>query len=200
MITSLLNALEADCARSGHGRKKWWAAQLGIPPLTLSHWLRRRQLPNGLHALAIQQQLNQNDLDRDSRKWLQYLTTLYYDNAPCPPELLTLAIPQILSVSTLDVRSVALLSALIEKQGKVDFDLPTDPKLANRLGWLSEVSGHPAPFSAYKRNGTQHLFTIGNVHAHSERFRRYFYSKQTPLGKKWMIYDTDLTSLKESFL
>lgn len=194
--TTLLDEFKADCQEHGHGRKKWWASYLGVPPLTISHWLAGRQFPSGDRALAIQHALHQLQLDIEAKQWLTLLFDLHYQHiTPYPTSLLPLVIPKILSASALDSRNLAFLSHLIERESP-PLEPVGDPKLSNRLGWLLEISHCSASFPVNKGISMQHILKIGQSYNLSSYFKRH----QTPHGKKWKILDCDLTQIKDSFL
>ncbi len=196
MLENAIDSLKADCAAHGRGRKKWWAEQLGVPPLTVSHWMSGRQGLNGPHTVVIQSILAQDERDREAKRWLEALEEVYYRGTLSTARpLLGLAVVKIMSASHLGSRALGFLSFLLERE-KLDLEPCADYKLANRLGWLLEVSGRPVSFSVKQKVGVQTLLALPNT----LRFRSYLKSQQTAFGKKWMLFDCDLAPIKKSFL
>ena len=195
MSNELVKKLNRDCIQHGYGRKKWWADQLKVPPLTLSHWLAGRQSPSGTHALRILSILNQSKIDRSAEKWGQYLWDCYYQHQPLLINLLPDIILNVLSKSTIDSRTLALLSYFVEKN-PLSFEVPEDPHLKNRLGWLLESSKKKAFFKPVKSSGNQSILNLPDSPLTKKLLRRH----QTSVGKKWKIYDCSLAKLRASFL
>ncbi|MBI2335943.1 MAG: hypothetical protein HYU97_04190 [Deltaproteobacteria bacterium] len=195
MLSTLITQLNHDCIEHGYRRKKWWADQLKIPPLTLSHWLAGRQLPSGEHALKISSLLNQNRTDKKTEKWVQYLWDCYYKHQPLLTKLLPDIILNVLSKSTLDSRILALLSYFVKKYSP-NFEIPVDLNLKNRLGWLLESSEKKVTFKPIKSVPNQLVLNLPLSDTAKKFLRRY----QTSIGKKWKIYDCPLAKLRASFL
>lgn len=190
----ILKQLQKDCANHGYGRKKWWADQLGIPPLTLSHWLAGRQQPNGTHALRIRDILQESEKKQEGTAWKNYLWDSYYLGEAVPVKILPLIILTVLSLPVIDTRTLALLSRLVEKHHPV-IDSPTSSTLRNRLGWLLEVSGQKAPFKPEQLFHDRELLPLTSE---TREFRRYLKKQRTPLGRKWHLLDCSLDTTKAS--
>ncbi len=190
----LLKKLQKDCLVHGYGRKKWWADQLGIPPLTLSHWLAGRQQPNGNHALMIQEVLQENEKKYDGVVWKNYLWDTYYLGEKVPAKILPLIILNVLSLPTIDTRTLALLSRFVEKYHPI-FETPLSAQNNNRLGWLIEISGQKAQFKPEQRRHNREILPLTS---RSKAFRHYLEKQQTPLGKKWHLFDCPLDTTKAS--
>lgn len=190
----VIEKLKKDCLRHGYGRKKWWADLLGVPPLTLSHWIAGRQNPNGKNSLQILTLLKQVEKDTQGEAWKESLWDAYYSGQPIPSKILSMIILEILSLSGVDSRTLALLSRLIERFHP-EISAPDKPGLKNRLGWLMEISGQKPHFAPYCAAGTQTLFKL---FPQSGRLKKYLRHYQTPLGKKWRLYDCPLQSIKDS--
>ena len=193
-MNSLIQKLKADCDSVGYGRKKWWADQLGIPPLTLSHWLGGRQRPNGQHVFIIKEFFDQKEDDKKFTVWKEFLWGSYYTGKSVPQEILPIILLEILSSSRLDSRTLALLSRYIERESP-KFDVPESGKLRNRLGWLLEISGQKALFSPDKSVRNSTLLKISDK---SRELKKYLHQYQTPLGKKWHLADCPLDEIKKS--
>jgi len=186
--------LKSDCSHHGYGRKKWWADQLGIPPLTLSHWLAGRQRPNGKNALGIRNILKQGEDDERRTIWKEYLWESYYGGEKISGKILPLVILEILSLSTLDSRSLGLLSRLVEQE-RPSFPIPHRGPLKNRLGWLLEISGQKTSISPDRSVPNQSLLPSS---LQSASLAKHFLRFQTNLGKKWRVFDCPLGSIKAS--
>ncbi|MDO8519668.1 MAG: hypothetical protein Q7T11_05855 [Deltaproteobacteria bacterium] len=193
MLTELVRQVANDCAQHGYGRKRWWADKLQVPPLTLSHWLAGRQNPDGGHALAIKSYFDAKENDRRAEKSRLILWQSYYGHEKIPSFLLPNFILDALSKTSLDSRTLALLSVFVEHTD-CPFEEP-EGKLKNRLGWLLEVSGRRAPFKPQKSSPRQDILESG---LHSPRLKKYLRGFQTQWGKKWSISDCPLDEMKES--
>jgi hypothetical protein len=194
MLQELVKQLKNDCAAHGYGRKKWWADQLGVPPLTLSHWFSGRQNPNGESALGIKNILTMNQQDKKAEEFKGYLWGSYNRNEIPPPFLASEVVLGVLSKTTLDSRTLALLSVFSEKT-KPSFNLPVSGFLKNRLGWLLEVSGQKSPFTPESSLPAQDILENSDRSSGMKKYLRRF---QTKLGKKWKLYDCPLKEMKES--
>ena len=192
MNSPLIKELKQDCASHGYGRKKWWANQLGIPALTLSHWLAGRQQPNGLHALTIQEILQKNKKGGEDTAWKNYLWDAYYLNEIIPIKILPLIILNVLSLPTVDPRTLTLLSHFVEKCHPT-FEIPSMGGLKNRLGWLLEVSGQKASFKPDRLPHDQILLSLTSK---TREFLRYLRKQQTSSGRKWYLFDCSLETTK----
>ncbi len=193
-MNSIIENLQKDCNFHGYGRKKWWANQLGIPPLTLSHWLAGRQKPNARHSMFIHEIFQQNEKEKELQIFKEYFWDCYYQGKPVPPKIFPAILLQILSSSLLDSRTLALLSRLVEKN-QPTFEIPESGKIKNRLGWLLEISGQPTPFPVDRSINTQTLLHLSTKIPH---FKKYSQQYQTQVGKKWRVYDVPLNTLKQS--
>ncbi len=193
-MNSIVQSLQKDCEANGRGRKKWWAEQLGVPALTLSHWLAGRQKPRGENAVAIYQSLEQIKEKQHKKKWVDCLWDCYYSGQEIPLPLLPLLILEILSLSVFEVRTLALVSRMIERK-KPDFPEPESARLKNILGWLLTVSGQKPSFSPVRHEPVQNILKYSTS---SEKLKKYFKGFQTAAGKKWRVLDCPLQSLKDS--
>lgn len=198
MELPLIKLLENDCKAHGRGRKSWWAKYLDVPPLTLSHWFAGRQTPNGERAILIYEKLNEIEKKREASQWIACLWGLYYNckGTHHYSDLLQLIIPKCLAVS-LDSRTLALLSYFVESED-IEFVEVADPRLSNRIGWLLEVSGKKTILKVHREIDTQPILSIAMGDYSSLHMKRYIQSQQTVYGKKWKIFDCDLSHLKES--
>lgn len=196
MTAELLKDLNSDCLQHGYGRKKWWADQLQVPPLTISHWLSKRQKPNGKNTLLIQNLLKNIENQKQTSHWVEALWDCYYSKQEAPPKFMGLVILEILSTPLLDSRTLALLSWFVEKQ-KLIFDVPQTDVLRNRLGWLLEISGIKSNFLPHHFSKPQPLLAFAEQ---SKALKKYLLSLQTPTGKKWQVFDCSLSSIKDSLL
>lgn len=194
MDSSLIDEVRRDCASHGYGRKKWWADQLDIPPLTLSHWLAGRQQPNGAHALRIQEIFQKSKKNKEDTAWKNYLWDAYYLGETVPIRILPLIISNVLSLPTVDSRTLALLSRLVEKY-RPTFEIPSMGAPKNRLGWLLEVSAQKAPFKPEQLPNDRAFLSLASK---TREFLRYLKKQQTPLGRKWHLFDCPIEATKES--
>jgi hypothetical protein len=186
---SVIKILEKDCRTHGRGRKAWWAKKLGVPPLTVSHWLHGRQNPNAQRTILIKEFFDANRNSNRRDKWKQILWDCYYQNVPIAPLILAAIVIEILSLPTIDSRTLALLSHLVERlPNTTETLLPTsDFVLDNRIGWLVETTGLQAAFEPNPFKKSQPLLAIP-------------LSFQTRLGKKWHLIDCPLQPIKEQLL
>lgn len=194
MNSILLSTLKRECHDRGRGRKAWWARKLGVPPLTLSHWLAGRQSPNGHNAVAIRETLNELEQGKKQHLWETSLWESYYLNQEIPAKILPPIILEVLSLPTLKVRTAALLVRMLKKK-KPLFEIPSCGTLQNRLGWILEGAGLPAHFPPDRSEKSQHLFRSP---AQKNPPTSYLRRHQTAIGKKWRIYDCPLDSILES--
>lgn len=195
MIKALFSHLEQDCQLHGLGRKKWWAHQLGIPPLTFSHWLAGRQQPNGEHTLHIKALLDQIEKDKALQGWKDLLWDSYYSHQIIPDKIFPMILFEVLSMSSLDSRTLALLSRYIEKGDPLQFPSTFPKQLINRIGWLLEVSGLKAPFLPDKSLKIDYLLQHSEGPSGLNQHIRHF---RTSTGKRWKLYDCPLDPLKDS--
>ncbi len=200
MINDVEELLEKDCSAQGFGRKAWWAKQLGVPPLTISHWLAGRQKPNGQHTRFILDVLQEETATHDSPVWINFLWESYFKKISLAPKFLESIIPLILQTKSISTRTVAFLSFITEKS-KLRFmpALQATSKLKNRLGWLMEVSNLSVSFEPEKRT-PDFLISIFESLDQSADGKNYLLKQQTKIGKKWSIYDCDLSTIKRKFL
>lgn len=194
MVEFLLKEVQEDCLAHGYGRKKWWADRLGIPPLTLSHWLARRQHPSGSHTLRIRETLDGFVKDDRAERWKNYLWNTYYTGWRVPQALLPDIILVVLSQHGLDSRTLGLLSRVVEHVPLI-FPTVSSSLIENRIGWLLEVSGKRAPFAPVRSLSTQLFLEAGS---RSQGLQHYLKRFQTKWGKKWRIYDCPLEEIKKS--
>lgn len=186
--------LKADCLRGGRGRKAWWARQLGIPPLTLSHWLAGRQRPNGRNALTIREMLGQLEQRKKCGPWEDYLWDCYYSKQDIPSKILSLVAIEILSAAVIGVRTAALMVRFFQKQ-RPSFEKPSSGTLRNRAGWLLEAAGLEPSFSPDRLTKVQSVFLSPSRQGSLDS---YFRRNQTPIGRKWKIYDCSLDETLKS--
>lgn len=196
MLPPVVERLKKDCTTHGYGRKTWWARQLGVPPLTLSHWLAGRQKPNGRNSLKISEAFKHVQEESHKKAWKEYLWDAYYTGQPIPEKILPLIILEILSRSSLDSRTAALLSHFIER-AHPDIPTPDTPELRNRLGWLLEMTGLKPTFAPDRSAGLQ---TLLKLFPRSRQLKKYLRRYQTRWGRKWYLYDCPLETLKASLL
>lgn len=187
----IVQKIQTDCNAHGRGRKAWWANRLGIPPLTLSHWLARRQSPSGTHALAIWEILEKQRQSQLARTLLDRLWRVHYNGEKIPSVLLPTIIDEIISCPILDSRSWALVSLFVGSTKDVSWEIPTEPAVRNRLGWLLAVSGTKAPWKV-----------VGNVEPQCISPQlgaagKYFWKLQTGNGRRWRILDFPLDEMKK---
>jgi hypothetical protein len=191
----IIKLLNKDCKTHGHGRKKWWADALQVPPLTVSHWLHGRQRPNGKHSLQIQTICESAQKNNSRTVWKNLLWDCYYGNQKIPDNILSAQIIEVLSLPAIDSRTLALLSYYVERN-QLEFPLQESPELRNRLGWLLEVSGKETDIKPHAFRRPRPILVI----AQSPALSKHLQSFQTDLGKKWKILDCPLESTKSSFL
>lgn len=196
MPFDIINRLNKDCKTHGHGRKKWWAHALQVPPMTVSHWLHGRQQPNGKHSLQIQTICEDAKQKKSRTVWKNLLWDCYYSNQKIPEILLSAQIIEILSLPAIDSRTLALLSYYVERN-QLEFPLQESPELRNRLGWLIEVSGKATEFQPHPLRKVQPL---SDTPTRSLALKKKFEALQTKLGKKWHVMDFPLNTTKESFV
>lgn len=186
--------IKNDCESRGRGRKAWWARKLGVPPLTLSHWLAGRQRPNGRNAMAIREILTQIERGPARDRWEDYLWDSYYSKQEVPEKILPLVVLEMLEKPLLGVRTAALLIRLL-MQRRLAFEAPSSGALRNRLGWLLEAAGRKATFHPNRSTKNQPVFLSpsreGSLNA-------YFRRNQTSIGRKWRIYDCALDETLKS--
>lgn len=200
MMNSVQELLEKDCNEHGFGRKAWWAKQLGVPPLTISHWLAGRQKPNGQHTRFILDVLQEETATQNFPIWINFLWESYFKKTSLEPHFLESIIPLIFQTKSLSTRTLAFLSFITGKF-KLSFmpALQATSKLKNRLGWLMEVSNLSASFEPKKRT-PDFLVSIFESLDQSADGKNYLLKQQTQIGKKWSIYDCDLSAIKRKFL
>ena len=193
-MESLVHHLKLDCRRHGRGRKAWWARRLGVPPLTLSHWLAGRQAPNADHGLAIRDTLDQMEHEFHHQPWKDYLWDCYYLSQTVPAKILPLVILEVLLSPGLDTRTLALLSRFVERESPNLLE-PRSGLLHNKVGWLLEVSGVKPKFHPDKSAPIQML---GRFSSLSPQLKRHLARYQTAIGKKWRVHDCSMKELKGS--
>lgn len=186
--------VKADCALRGRGRKAWWARKLGVPPLTLSHWLAERQKPSGHNALAIRQILEQLDREKKYAPWEDCLWDCYYSKQDVPPKILPLIVMEILSKPVLAVRTTALIIRFLQKQ-RPSFEKPSSGVLRNRVGWLLETAKIDGSFRPDRSTEVQPLFLAPSSKG---SLLSYFRRHQTPVGRRWKIFDCSLEETLKS--
>lgn len=217
--------LKEDCLTHGFGRKAWWARQLKVPPLTISHWLAKRQKPNGIHTQNILLTLEEETAKETSETWVNHLWKIYYSSQHLlfPPEvdlsskegpsdrkqvvgssiviekdMFILLAVNILHAPSVDTRTLALLSNGVETyQAAFSKVFRFNERLVNRLGWLLEISNQLAPFKPFSTR-IDPMLPFAEKMLNSKDGMRYLANHQTRIGKKWHIYDCNLEPLKRT--
>ncbi|MBX7149007.1 hypothetical protein K1X76_07960 [bacterium] len=189
----LIKYLKADCEKYGRGRKAWWARELRVPALTVSHWLAGRQKPNGEYSVKIRDYLEIQKHETGLIRWQDYLWSVYYSKQVLPAELLGQVILNTLRIEFLDTRTLALLAVFVEN---VDFyfNEPLNIILKNRLGWLLESANKSPLFMPDRHHPSRHILALSR---RSKNMEKTVKSYQTKLGKKWRVYDCELESIKK---
>ena len=200
-LSEILQFVQYDCQIHGRGRKKWWADQIGIAPMMLSHWLAGRRSPsaghlNGIHFIAEEIKAESQKADLSEFLWRHY-----YDNLALDPVILRSVAERLLLSRGLNSRLLALLSWSFEEFSPRQYEiaeLPLSALWQNRLGWLYESAGLDPGFEPRLFEQTRSLLEIGPTNS-GNRLEEYLTRKQTSLGKRWDLYDCPLNELKEQF-
>lgn len=194
-----LSFLKENSLEYGYGRKKWWAEQIGVPQLTISHWLAGRQYPNAKNIKKIQETIAKIKASHTSMVWQDHLWEMYYQKFELSSEFLKLLTFQILQIDEIDARTLALLSLYIEKLAP-DFEVPDNHLLKNKLGWLLQTAGIKPNFKPSDFKGTAPLVKLDLLNKKSKMAVKYLKSQQTRLGKYWQLYDCPINHIKEKFI
>ncbi|MBI1869578.1 MAG: hypothetical protein HYS07_00115 [Chlamydiae bacterium] len=200
MLNQVSKHLKEDCREHGFGRKAWWARRLEVPALTISHWLAHRQDPNGTHTQLILDVFQEETATQNSPVWINFLWKCYFEKIPVEREFFQSIIPLILQAKSLNTRTLAFLSNIIILfQLQLTSSLHASSKLKNRIGWLMEISNF-TPTIEPERRKWDFLCDIFESLNRWSNGKKYLIKQQTPIGKKWFIYDCDLTAIKRKFL
>lgn len=195
-----LNLVKEDCAANGYGRKKWWAEYLGVPQLTISHWLAARQLPNAKHLKLIQNRLNELQADTTSETLQDHLWELYYQGFNVEPSFIVFLTLEILEASSIEVRTLSLLSLFIENLKAFNFETPADNNLRNKLGWLLETAQFTPSFKPATLKAAISLIKVPAKPLNQDLLISYLKKHQTVLGEKWQVFDCSIDQIKESLI
>ena len=200
-LSEILQFVQTDCQIHGRGRKKWWADQLGIPPMMLSHWLAGRRSPSAGHLNDMHFIVEEIKAESQKADFSEFLWRHYYDNWSLDPVILRSVAERLLLSKGLNSRLLALLSWLFEEFSPKPYEiaeLPLSALWQNRLGWLYESAGLNPGFEPRLFEQTRPLLEIGPTNL-GNRLEKYLTRKQTSLGKRWGLYDCPLNELKEQF-
>ena len=198
-LSEILQFVQTDCQIHGRGRKKWWADQIGIAPMMLSHWLAGRHSPSAGHLNDIYFITEEIKAENQKSDLSEFLWRHYYDNGVLDPYILRNVAERLLISKGLNSRLLALLSWLFEEFSPKPYEiveLPLSALWQNRLGWLYESAGLNPGFEPRLCRQTQSLLEIGPTDF-GNRLDKYLTQKQTSLGKRWDLYDCPLDELKE---
>ena len=193
----VIERIEKDCKEKGHGRKKWWAENLGIHQQTLSYWLHGHRRPRGYRVQQMNNHLSIMNEAQEAQIWSSFLRSNYFNQQDIDSQILVRAIKIILSSETVSSRTLAFVSYVIENS-EIDQLYDDHSLLRNRLGWLLEVSGKCPCFKPIKSK-TMPLVDIGVAYSEPKAIS-YLKRIQTTLGKRWNVYDADITQIKGSFI
>ncbi len=193
----VIERIEKDCQEKGHGRKKWWAETLGIHQQTLSYWLHAHRRPRGQRVQQINNHLSIMKEAKEAQTWSSILRRSYFDQQEIDAQILITAIKQILSSETIGSRDLAFISHILENSG-VDRLYDNHSLLRNRLGWLLEASSKCPDFRPTKTK-TMPFVDIGVSYTQPKALG-YLKRVQTPLGRRWHVYDADISEIKRSFI
>ena len=193
----VIERIRKDCEEYGHGRKKWWAENLGIHQQTLSYWLHGQRTPRAYQVQQIFDRFSIMNKPEEAQAWASLLRNSYFNHQTINQQILVTAIKTILSSSTVEVRTLAFLSYILEVSD-IEELYDSNSLLRNRLGWLLEMSGKQPNFRPAK---TQYKPIINAPGSFSNpKTIAYLKKTQTPIGKRWHIYDADLSQIKRSFI
>ncbi len=193
----VIERIEKDCQEKGHGRKKWWAEILGIHQQTLSYWLHAHRRPRGQRVQQMNDLLSIMNKNSEIEIWRDYLLDIYLGDREINKTIVVEAINKIMSSEVVDSRTLGFLSFVVENTDIDDFDVRY-PLLRNRLGWLLEISGKHACFRPAKSK-TMPLVDIGSSQANPAVIK-YLKKIQTPIGRRWHVYDADITDIRGSYI
>ncbi|TET53121.1 MAG: hypothetical protein E3J54_04925 [Actinobacteria bacterium] len=193
----VIKRIEKDCREKGHGRKKWWAENLGVHQQTLSYWLHGHRRPRGYRVQQMNNHLSIMNDKAETLIWSGFLRNTYLKSQTVNSGILVSAIKNILSTETVDSRTLAFISYVIENSHICklydDYSL-----LRNRLGWLLEVSGKCPTFKPVKSKTMLLVKAPGSYS--NPKVIEYLKQIQTPIGKRWHVYDADISKTKRSFI
>lgn len=193
----VIEFINRDCKLHGHGRKKWWAENLGVSSMTLSHWLVGRRQPSAKHLENIHILCESVFANNEKSELADSLWQAYYDKKELPAEILKAVCEKLLKSGDLQTRLIALLSYLFEQSKPAPYhEPPVMNSLRNRLGWLYESANLDAGFKPAKIETTQllELSTAGS--GEKKVIKKYLSAQQTELGGRWRVYDCSLDDLK----
>lgn len=193
----LTELVRQDCAEQGRGRKVWWAKRLGVSPMTLSHWICGRRQPSARHLQAIQVVADELESARHKSAWSDLLWQHYYDDSQIPGNALALIIQQLVRSSGLDTRLIALLSYLLERIEMAPIIVPRDTAWGNRLGWLLESAGRSVQWNPAKKPSPTSFIEISDRSETSDQMLEFIEGQRTPLGRRWDLYDCDISQIKK---
>lgn len=197
--SEIVQFIKTDCQIHGRGRKKWWADQLGVAPMMLSHWLSGRRSPSSGHLNDIYSTAEQIKAENQKAHYADILWRHYYDNQAIDPFILRSAAERLMVSKGLPSRLLGLLSWLFEEfrpQAYEFGELPLSALCKNRLGWLYDSAGLKPGFEPHPFKQIQPLLEIGQIDS-SNVMEKYLSRQQTSLGKRWHLYDFPLSELKE---
>lgn len=192
--------VKEDCASYGYGRKKWWAEQIGVPQLTISHWFANRQLPNAKNLKSIQNELNELHTNKASEALREHLWELYYQDFNVDSYFIKFATIEILKAKEIDSRTLGLLSFYIERLGAFDFKVPSENNLRNKLGWLLETAKVSPSFEPAKLKEPLGLIKLSIKPLNKDLLISYLSKQQTKLGRKWHVFDCPINQIKENLI
>ncbi|HEX21686.1 MAG TPA: hypothetical protein ENH19_03430 [Actinobacteria bacterium] len=194
----IIEYLRRDCDSYGRGRKKWWAQQLDVSNMTLSHWLVGRRQPNAFHMEQIYSIYESVAGNREKKDLADSLWQAYYNEQPIAPIWLWTTAEQLMRADGLSTRLLALISWFLEKFPPTSFnEPPLIPIKRNRLGWLCESAGLEPGFDPAPIKTVTLLEMAVGLNKDNKDLKHYLRNQQTELGKKWRLYDCQLDDLKE---
>ncbi len=193
----VIERIRKDCEENGHGRKKWWADNLGIHQQTLSYWLHGHRTPSRKHFEDIDNLVSVLNKEKEFAAWKNYLFYLHYSKQKIPNDLLKDFIIKLLSSETVDSRLLGFLSFII-KNSNIENLSHLNPYLKNRLGWLLEVSGKSPVFKPAKMKTM--FFVRTPLNKSNPKTINYLKKIQTPAGKRWKLYDCEINEIRRSFI
>jgi len=195
--SNIIEFVNRDCELRGHGRKKWWAENLGVSSMTLSHWIVGRRHPSTKHLENLFVLSESIIADQERTKLADSLWKSYYDKRVIQPEILKVVVENLLRSSCLQPRLLALLVYLFEKTTPSPYsEPPIMHPLRNRLGWLYESAGLDGGFKPADTETIRLLELSDTVTGDQKIIKKYLSTDQTELGKKWRVYDCSLGKLK----
>ncbi len=189
--------INRDCEFHGHGRKKWWAENLGVSSMTLSHWIVGRRHPSAKHLENIFILCEAVASNNEKSGLADNLWQAYYEKKELPTEILKAVCENLLRSNGLKTRLLALLSYLFEKSKPSPYsEPPVIHSWRNRIGWLYESAGLNPGFKPAEIDTTPLLEISSASTGDMKTIKKYLRAHQTELGKKWNVYDCSLNDLK----